>query len=65
MVNAAPNIDDRGVTDRLRRSLYSFAAALVIVAVCAATKVSWLFVLIAAVPFWGAFSLAYQGLFKT
>ncbi|NUP09843.1 MAG: hypothetical protein HOW73_27670 [Polyangiaceae bacterium] len=65
MATVSANIDDRGIVRRLRNSLYVFGVALALVAGLAAADASWAFFLIAALPFWGAFSLAYQGLFKT
>ena len=65
VTGASPNIDDAGVVLRLRRSVYAFAVALFIVGVLQWREASWPFYLLAALPFWGAFSLAYQGLFKT
>jgi hypothetical protein len=65
MVTAAPNIDDQGVVIRLRRSVYAFAGALLLVALFERLNLSIAWYLIAVPAFWGAFSLAYQGLFKT
>lgn len=65
MASAAPNIDDLGVTTRLRRSVYAFAGALLLVAVFERLQLGIAWYLIALPAFWGAFSLAYQGLFKT
>ncbi len=59
------NIDDGGVVLRLRRSIYAFAAALALVFVLSRLGVGRSFYALSALPFWGAFSLAYQGLFKT
>ncbi len=65
MISASPNIDDRGVVQRLRRSLYAFGAALFIVAILQWTGAALPFYLLPALPFFGAFNLAFQGLYKT
>lgn len=59
------NIDEGGVVLRLRRSIYAFGGALALVFVLSRLGVSSPFYALTLVPFWGAFSLAYQGLFKT
>ncbi|MBK6515377.1 MAG: hypothetical protein IPG04_14960 [Polyangiaceae bacterium] len=64
-ISASPNIDDRGVVQRLRRSLYAFGAALFIVAILQWTGAALPFYLLPALPFFGAFNLAFQGLYKT
>ena len=65
VATAAPNIGDQGVVLRLRRSVYLFAIALALIAILQWRGAAWPFYLIALVPVSGAFSLAYQGLFKT
>lgn len=64
-LQSSPNIDERGVVVRLRRSLVAFAVALVIVAILQAARAWWPLYLLTALPFSLAFGLGYQGLFKT
>ena len=65
MATAASNIDNQGVTLRLRRSVYTFAVALLIVAGLNASGVSSAWFVVAALPFFGTFLMTYQGLYKT
>ncbi|MBL8744261.1 MAG: hypothetical protein JNK04_24310 [Myxococcales bacterium] len=65
MAAAASNIDIQGVTLRLRRSVYAFAVALFAVALLHAIGISSAWLAVAALPFFGAFLMTYQGLFKT
>jgi len=65
MASVAPNIGDDGVVVRLRRSVYAFAGTLLLVAVFERLSLGLAWYLIAVPAFWVAFSLAYQGLFKT
>jgi hypothetical protein len=65
MATAASNIDNQGVTLRLRRSVYAFAVALFAVAGLNAGGISSAWFAVAALPFFGAFLMTYQGLFKT
>ncbi len=65
MASAAPNIDGQGVVTRLRQSVYAFTGALLLVAVFEQLNLGLAWYLIVVPAFVGAFSLAYQGLFKT
>ncbi len=65
MARAASNIANAGITLRLRRSVYAFAMALAIVALTRGLGQSGWWTLAAGLPFFGAFFLTYQGLFRT
>lgn len=65
MADAAQNIGENGVVLRLRRSVYAFGAALLLVGLAQLFEVRPIWYLASVLPFYGAFSLAYQGLFKT
>jgi hypothetical protein len=65
MATVASNIDNQGVTLRLRRSVYGFALALVALALFRVYGTSNAWFAVAAFPFFFAFFLTYQGLFKT
>jgi hypothetical protein len=59
------NIGAEGVEYRLVRSVIAFGTTLAaIVALRALAAPAWAFAFL-LVPFWGAFSLAYQALFRT
>jgi len=65
MARTASNIDNQGVTFRLRRSVYAFAAALVAIAALRITQTPIVWFAVAALPFFAAFLMTYQGLFRT
>ncbi len=59
------NIDERAIERRLERSVVAFGATLAaVVALRALGAPVWAFVAL-IVPFFGAYTLAYQALFRT
>jgi len=59
------NIGMKGIETRLLRGVFAFGTSLAaIVALRALQMPAWVFAAL-IVPFFGAFNLAYQGLFKT
>jgi hypothetical protein len=65
MAHAASNIDNHGVTFRLRGSVLAFGVALVLIAVLRMANTPTVWFAAASLPFFAAFWLTYQGLFKT
>jgi hypothetical protein len=65
MAQAVSNIDHDGVTFRLRGSVLAFATALAVIAALRVAQTSPVWFLVASLPFFAAFWLTYQGLFKT
>jgi hypothetical protein len=59
------NLSEAGILLRLRRSVIVFGAALAATAALAWAAVHPAWFLTLAIPFYLAFFLAYQGLFKT
>jgi hypothetical protein len=65
MVAEFTNLSEAGILLRLRRSVIAFAATLGATATLAWAEVHPAWFLALALPFFGAFQLSYQGLFKT